>query len=264
MPSTRSGSRAATADELSNLVMNDRLTNLIDQVFNDDPASHAHLQHYATVSRNLRRLEYDLDQVREDQNTLFDRLMTCSRFRNAIKPVIRTERRRMRQARFDPYTRRVLTHSTSSSSSISQPSQASFSQSSSSSSRRSFHSTNDNFVGSSSQPIDVDQFDETKTAKKPIIRPLFPLPDKCPKCEEHGHEDDCLQPIRRPQFRPQCSRCGQLGHNKPECDTRMRSFAFCDTCEWLGRRQRDCDHYDVTPMDIKRLCGDKIPFTISD
>ena len=62
-----------------------------------------------------------------------------------------------------------------------------------------------------------------------------------------------------PRFRPTCGRCGIIGHDERDCDTPIRSFTHCYTCQWLGRRQRLCEHHDMSPVDFRRLRGD-IPY----
>jgi hypothetical protein len=58
---------------------------------------------------------------------------------------------------------------------------------------------------------------------------------------------------------PTCKRCGQTGHLRPDCDTRIRSFTHCDICNWMGQKQMLCDHYDISPVGFRKLRGN-IPF----
>ena len=67
----------------------------------------------------------------------------------------------------------------------------------------------------------------------------------------------------QPEFKPTCKRCGKFGHEKANCDMLMRSFVHCNICEWMGRQQRYCDHYDLSPVAAQRLRGN-IPYDNSN
>jgi hypothetical protein len=94
--------------------------------------------------------------------------------------------------------------------------------------------------GSSANPINVDTLPDP---------PLF-------------NEADAFQTLAETKraCNGMCVRCGQRGHYVEDCDTKMRSFDHCDACAWLSIPQHLCYHYDLTPADAKRLCGDKIPY----
>ena len=125
MPSSSSSSSVSTftdAHEFSNLVLNGRMTALVNRTFDDDPTSAAYIRHFTFIATLVEKLRFDIDQYQEEQQTILDHLLTCPRFCATLKPLTRTYRRQMRQSGFHPYTRRpTFTPSSSSSLASSSP-----------------------------------------------------------------------------------------------------------------------------------------------
>ena len=248
--------RTTSAFELRILTLDDLMTERINHAVRDDGVSAAYLRHYNYIARTLARLESELDQAQEEESIIFNHLMASSDFRHTISPVIRTFRRRLQRQGFQPYIRnnrllepRHTAHplpsmTPSQSSSRSSTKKPSFGSSQLQSDTHTQH-------GSELNPINIDTWDGLDR-------------DDWFKATE----EEMLQSLRHDtgpkRFKPTCERCGQWGHEKPDCDTRLRSFSVCDTCKWLKRRQRDCDHYDLSPVDCRELRGKKIPYDDED
>jgi hypothetical protein len=263
MPSSTASTSSNTPlspSELSTILFDHSMVELITNVFSDEPRTVDQLRYYSYISQNITRLEAELDRHRQEREELFDHILRDEATEDTMRPIVRTYRRRTRRSGFCPYTHQPLANeiirtptpfppATSSSRSSRNPSQSSSSDDSSSSSPSPYMQP-----GSSEYPINVDANPQPDihldpiTMKKPYVR---------------SDED-------APRFKPTCARCGQFGHEKPDCDTKMRSFDWenCEICAWRnsgptaltkGLRQRMCDHYDVTPVDIKKLRGN-IPY----
>lgn len=228
--------------ELNNMVLHDQTVIILNETFPNDTTSSAHLRHYSFVSQNIQRLKHTLDQYYQEQNELFEHMMANDQFRTALQPIVHHHRRRTRASRFNPYTERPLSsrshiqrraptpHPPSSSSS----SKSLSSKSSSNESVLSYYTT-----GTKQNPINVDI-----SIQKPMTTGTSNVDERKP-----------------PQ--PTCKRCGQTGHLRPDCDTRIRSFTHCDICDWMGRKQMLCDHYDISPVGFRKLRGN-IPFDDND
>lgn len=239
MPSSSSArSTSSTAplspSELAALMLDPTMENSINRTFAAVPSLNASLRHFHYVCENIERIEKALARHYDERDELFDHMLESQPFQDSVQPLVHDYRHRSRNVRFNQGRQPTVKKPRFRSQPYRKPTPfpSTTSSSSGSSSILSYET-----AGSSTNPINVDAIDEETLI---IIRP----------------RDESL----RPQFHPQCERCGRYGHEKPDCDTKMRSFNFCDICEWLGRRQRLCDHYDVTPMDIRRLRGDKIPY----
>lgn len=269
MPSSTSSTSSNTPlspSELSTILFDHSMVELITNVFSDEPRTVDQLRYYSYISQNIVRLEAELDRHHQERDELFDHILYDEATENTMRPVVRTYRRRTRRSGFCPYTRQPLANEilrtptpfppATSSSRSSQNSLPSTNPSQSSSSGGSSNSAPSPNMqpGSSAYPIDVDANPQSDihldpiTIKKPYVR---------------SDED-------APRFKPTCARCGQFGHEKPNCDTKMRSFDWenCVVCAWRndrptvlhkGLRQRMCDHYDVSPVDIEKLRGN-IPY----
>lgn len=247
----------------------------LNEAFCDKDVDAAELRHFSYISMNIARLEYELDRHKEERRELFEHMKTSQNFRNRIQPVIHSHRRRTRQSGFDPRTNQPIVKKLRRPSTPYRPlpPPPKTSSKGSSQSTRSFLSTG----SSSDNPIDVDNL---QTVKKPRFDPEIseikngrpdPTNNKghitktsklsCERCHQPDHNrEECTTKM----FKPTCERCRQWGHEKPNCDTKIRSFSHCDICEWLKKPQRLCEHYDLSPVDVKTLRGDKIPYDYSD
>jgi Zinc knuckle len=250
----------------------------LNEAFDDDNPDAAHLRHYSYVSSNIERLKEELDRHDEERRKLFDHMKNSEDFQNRMQPVLNDYRRRTRQGSSYPQTSQPTGKKLRRPSTPYRPLPPPPSNSSgkgSSRSARSFLSAGN----SSDNPIDVDNF---KTVKKPRFDPQIfeirneyrrstsnkgktvekPMTDEwCERCHQQGHHHtEC----ETKTFKPPCKRCGQTGHVKDDCDTKIRSFTHCDTCEWLGRPQTLCGHYDVSPVDVRVLRGGRIPYDYSN
>ena len=161
--------------------------------------------------------------------------MAFPQFHQAMQLIVQTYRRQARQSGLHPYTRQPLnlnqpcspqTFQSSLPSSIpSQPSSSSLSS-------KSTPPPKDTQPGSAKYPINVD--------------------------DDHDH--DKTKTVKKPKFKPACKRCSKQGHDKPNCNTPIRSFSHCRVCEWMKKPQELCNHHDVSPAQCKRLRGNKIPY----
>ena len=236
-PSCSTSPFAFSVHELGHVATNKVSVGQINKILNDtnDFTAAAHLRHFGFVVMTITCLEYTLDQCQEEKNKIFDHMMTNESFQNALHPVFRDHRHRTQQSGFHPYTRRPLTPK-SPSSSLSK---------SSNHSPLSNYETADDSPGSPRNPINIDQFDHEAYDNKRFQEML----------------DRTQMP---PHFKPTCKQCNQYGHEKPDCDTPIRSFVHCDICEFFNQPQSMyCEHYDLSPVAFRRLRGN-IPYNDSD
>ena len=211
------------------------MVELTNQIFKDDEFTIAYLRHYIFITRSIHRAEYELDQLRHEQQTIHKYVMASPQFHQAMQLIVRTYRRRACQSSLHPYTRQPLNLNQLCSPQTSQsslPSSIPSQPSTSSLSSRSTQPPKDAQPGSANYPIDVDDNDD----------------------------HDKKKTVKKPKFEPVCERCGEQGHNKPNCDTPICSFSHCRVCEWMKKPQESCDHHDVSLAQCKCLRGNKIPY----
>lgn len=231
--------------EFTHVISDDRIVTLLNRVFDNDLVGSAYLRHFAYITTNIHRIRYELDQHEQERDEIFNHMMRDGPFRDTVRPVVNTYRRRTRRSGLHPYTRLPLNNGPlsrgpspfPSNSSTTAPSQPSLSGVSTTS----YYSVQESQPGTSANPIDVDAAvdddDEAKTVKKPYTR--------------------ATRQFLRPE--PPCKRCGQVGHKKPDCDTPMRSSTHCYPCEWKRQSQDQCNHYDISPAELKKL-RHKVPY----
>ena len=218
--------------ELGHIVLDNRMTDLINQLFQTDEGSSAYLHYYHHITWNIQRLEQELDQLHQEQQSIHEHLMSSPCFQCILRPIIQTHCIRSNWSGFHPYNSRPLNWQNPTDS----PPSSIPSQSSSNNKLPTEAATpppKDAQPGSANLPIDVnafqDQFDFV-TPTKPYSRP------------------DNLQP----RFKPTCECCGQWRHEEPTCDTPICSFHKCYICAWRRRWQSSfCDHYDVSPAPLQ-------------
>ena len=182
MPSSSSSSSSSStypifAFELGTLVLDERMVELTNQIFKDDEFTIAYLRHYIFITHSIHRAEYELDQLRHEQQTIHKYVMASSQFRQAMQLIVRTYRRRACQSSLHPYTRQPLNLNQLCSPQTSQsslPSSIPSQPSTSSLLSRLTQPPKDAQPGSTNYPIDVndnDDHDKTKTVKKPKFKP---------------------------------------------------------------------------------------------
>lgn len=253
LPSITNDLLPLSPSELSDMTLDNRMVTPLNDVFDNDNPDAAHLRHYSYISLNIERLKNELDRHDEERRELFDHMRNSEDFQSRIQPVLNDYRRLTRRSGFSPQANQPNAKKLRRPSTPYRPFPPSSKTSSKGSSRsaRSFLSAG----SSSDNPIDVDNL---KTVKKPRFDPqIFEIR------EGQRHPTSNKGHLTK-TFETSCKRCGQSGHVKADCDTKIRSFNHCDTCEWLDRPQRLCEHYDVSPVDLKTLLGDKIPYDYSD
>ena len=92
--------------ELSNLILEDPMVELINQTFSDDTTAAAHFRHYSFVSQSLKRLQTDINRHYEEREELFEHMMNNDDLRNKLQPIVRAHRQRIRANH--PYHRRSV------------------------------------------------------------------------------------------------------------------------------------------------------------
>ena len=107
--SASSSDTSLSANELTNLILDDATIPLLEHAFRNDPITHAHLRHYHFVSSEIKQLEYTLDRYLQERQTLFRHIMKFGKVERTMKPVIDSYRRRTRAKGFHPYSQRPLT-----------------------------------------------------------------------------------------------------------------------------------------------------------
>ena len=99
--------------ELGHIILDDRMTDLINRLFQTDEGSSAYLRYYHHITRNIHWLEYEVDQLHQEQWDIHGHLMSSPRFQCILQPVVQTHRIRSRRSGFHPYTNRPLSRQNS-------------------------------------------------------------------------------------------------------------------------------------------------------
>jgi hypothetical protein len=103
-PSTSDSPSPLSAPELTNLIFDSPMANILHETFEDDVTGAAHLRHYGYISKNIMRLQLELDRHHEEQKELFNHIMENDYFRTAIQPIVHIYRLRFRTSPgFQPY-----------------------------------------------------------------------------------------------------------------------------------------------------------------
>jgi hypothetical protein len=223
------------ASELSELLRDDPMVNLINQTYNDDAVSAAFMRHYSFITMNIRRMRELLDEQLRERQEVFEHMMKDADLQEKLQPIVTSYRQRCHDSRPVPYTKKPMFQQrlqtpfrpTNPSSSSSLPSEP----------------TNDNQPGSLRNPIVIEVSEAEEVMVKPYER----------------------SESMRPRFRPTCEQCGQIGHNKDDCQTSPRLFLRCDYCHWLKQSQRLCTHYMKMKRglwQLRRKMG--LPLDVSD
>jgi len=260
-----------SSDEFARMIDRSNMDEVLTLTFQDDATITLNLHDFVFVSQSRRRLEQELQARIIEQQDLFGDLIRNRRFQRRASRFIAEYRR------FQPYSRPASATSSLSTTSSSSSEDSDF--------PRRFSNVRNSVPGSPTNPIDVDS-DIPLDGRDPspvgsITNPInvdsdtpldgrdpSPPTDAADRLLETFPGDRMLQEFiaqrnsdswTAPRFRPTCERCGIIGHDTRDCDTPIRSFTHCDTCQWLGRRQRLCDHYDMSPADFNRLRG-RIPY----
>jgi hypothetical protein len=275
-----------TTYEFSRLVLDTDMTPYLHNAVVEDSAAASQIRHYQFVARTICRLEYELDQIRQEERTLFDHLFSHEDFQDAMRPVLRKYRRRIRRKGLHPYTHRPLGQSRpnspprlsvptdypippelpapgpASSPSLFKDTVPKSPSNSSTNSLQFATAPNSSGSGSESDPIHITD----DIADRPLdedVEQVLSRHDLCTRCGLYGHfHDNCTNiptddPVETPPQRFQlCIRCGLPGHVKRDCDTNIRSFTVCPICEWYDRPQNvNCGHFDLSPVAARRIAS---------
>jgi hypothetical protein len=215
---------------------------MLNDSFRNEPNSTNLLRNYSHLTQTIAQLEIVLERQRDEQEAIFTALLAEQHTRERLRPIVKHGRHLRHQLhRFRPYGRTPTPPATPSDTrSVRPPSSdrsvrilpeealaRNMTPSDGESSLSSYATAIDELPGSKWNPIVVEDEDELGTFHNPI------------EIKEEEEEEE----IKR------CERCGQVGHEREDCNTFMRSFTTCDICAWT--RQLECDHYDITPAWTK-------------
>ena len=115
-----------SSHELSRMVTHPEFVFPLARMFTNDPLPSAVLRYYGFISQTIDNLEREEERCRQEQETVFEALISNSNFRTRIQPIIRRFREHHVPHRFHPYGRTPSPPRTSSSpNSVSPPSEAS-------------------------------------------------------------------------------------------------------------------------------------------
>ena len=181
--------------ELSRIVVDPNMTGVVSAAFRYDPTGSALMRQYTFLSRNIDRLNEDLERHHSEQYMLFTYMIKNEHFQQKIAPVTRLFRRSNIRTRAHPYIRTPSPPRTPSDArSISPPSSieirledatAHITTQSMSGSLGSFQTfIDDPPLGSYSNPIIISDSDEEDESHRPSLY---------------------------------CGRCGLMGHQKEDC-----------------------------------------------
>jgi hypothetical protein len=62
--------------ELTNFILDDRVVEEINHHIKHNEMGAAQLKHYSYISKNIKRLEHKLDQHKDEQKEIFERIMS--------------------------------------------------------------------------------------------------------------------------------------------------------------------------------------------
>ena len=104
--------------ELSNLITDDYMVQLIASKFNNKPTSSAILQYYNFLSRSIATLEEELERHQIEHEVLHNHLLESQTFRHRIRPIVGVYRHRcaLKRRGHHPYGRKTPSTTSSSSS----------------------------------------------------------------------------------------------------------------------------------------------------
>ena len=238
---------------------------LLSATFHDDGVTTMALRHYHFIVKTIKKLKEEIEQQVIEQQDILARLLWRRRFRERITPIVADYWRCSRRASAPIATSLLPSSLPSSSTDIKEdhtpedgattPPPTSYPNDTKvvddNNPPSSTHATAETPPGSSQNPIDVDQFQDQ-----------FQFG---PEMYDSQKFQDILDKTKEPpRFKPTCERCGQIGHDKPDCDTPIRSFVHCKVCEYLGKQQSMyCRHIDLSPVAFWRMRGN-IPYDDSN
>jgi hypothetical protein len=237
--------------QLNDLVRDENVLPFLNHTFPPGNVATSDLGHFASLSRTIQRIEQDLRLYREEQEVVFHNLQLSQRYQIRIRPVFRYyhtiyPQRAHRRTQRHPYN---------------QPGRATQSSASSStpSTREVVDLLGETPVPASPPPI----LPETVNA---LHIPLPPSSSSSPTSSTTNSSEErrstnlrtlslgtqehpiVLEDSDTDEFH--CTRCGEWGHFRSDCDARIRPPPPCETCAWT--RQTNCDHYEPSPAWIRR------------
>ena len=234
---------------------------LLSATFNDDRVTTMALRHYHFVVKTIEKLEEEIErQVVEQQSILMQLLRRC-RFHEHITPIVADYRRCLGRTSAPIATSPISSSLPSSLTDIKEDHTPEGGAATpppttcpdnievidDNDSPPSTYATAETSLGSSQNPIDVDQFQ--------FGQEMY---------DNQKFQDILNKTKEPPRFKPTCERCGQIRHDKPDCDTPICSFIHCKVCEYFGKRQSMyCGHVDLSPVAFQRMRGN-IPYDDSN
>jgi hypothetical protein len=85
-----------TALEFSRLVLDTDMTPYLNNAVVEDSAAASQIRHYHFVARTICHLKYELDQIRQEERTLFNHMFSHDDFQDTMRLVFRKYRRHVR------------------------------------------------------------------------------------------------------------------------------------------------------------------------
>jgi hypothetical protein len=203
-----------SAFELRHVILDSEAVENINNVLIEDAMSMAQLRHIYFMSRNIKRLEQELDYHYEEEREFYEHVMKDEKFRNALQPVVHEYRRRTRAKGFHPYHNRPLTHPSLSASSTSSkghspPSSSSSHSDSQSTSYESGMSIvrayleqerQQNQPGTSGNPIVVEATNDDDKLSSTSSQSSFDFPKLLPRCRRRHLRQWLGRESRKPRL----------------------------------------------------------------
>jgi hypothetical protein len=106
--STSNSPSPLSASELSELLRDNPMVNLINQTYNNDAVSAAHMRHYSFITMNIRRIGELLDEQLRERQEVFKHMMKDADLQEKLQPIVTTYRQRCRDSRPVPYTKKPM------------------------------------------------------------------------------------------------------------------------------------------------------------
>jgi len=86
--STSNSPSPLSASELSELLRDDPMVNLVNQVYNDNAVSATFMRHYSFITMNIRRMRELLDEQLRERQEVFEHMMKDAELQEKLQPIV--------------------------------------------------------------------------------------------------------------------------------------------------------------------------------
>lgn len=250
-------------NEFSRLLNDPEFQTDINRRFARRPTTSCTLRFYQHISDTITQLEQEIERQKEERDYLWENLFNSRSFVGRIKPVMRNyrhklalQRRGLERFRRTPTPYHVVPDNYRSMESIHVHFQRTPSPD--------YHTPTEEPENNDDDDshLSLSDCDATRNVGPASEPDPTDTEDEGQGTSEYPRETDSPPPLFHSIVEPEppidetpplCARCHIPGHDLFDCDTPIRSFTHCESCEWLGRPQENCNHFDVPPRFVTRF-----------